>query len=87
MHLNLFNPSSIEKMLRSVGFRILDLSTPGKLDWDLVEQAHFQEGVSLGRFWETFAQVGTEQAKLELQEWISKHKLSSHMRIIAQKPG
>ena len=37
LHLNFFNPGSIRILLEKIGFQILEISTPGKLDWDIVE--------------------------------------------------
>jgi len=84
-HLNFFNPVSLELLLKKTGFDIIDISTPGKLDWDIVEGMIMNEKVNVGSFWELFAEKGTLDAKKELQDWISRHGFSSHMRILARK--
>ncbi len=84
-HLNFFNPQSISLLLGKCGFEVMDISTPGKLDWDIVEGMIRDEGVDIGRFWNLLAEGSSEICKKELQGWISKNNLSSHMRVIARK--
>ena len=85
-HLNFFNPSSISCLLERLGFELVEVATPGKLDWDIVEGMIRNDGVRPGRFWEYFERKGSPESKKELQKWISKNNLSSHMRILAKKP-
>lgn len=84
-HLNFFNPWSISKIFEDVGFIIIECSTPGKLDWDIIEGIYSEEKVDIGRIWKTVAKYGTFESKKSLQDWIASSKLSSHMRIIAKK--
>lgn len=84
-HLNFFNPVSIVLLLKRIGFVVKEISTPGKLDWDIVEGMYRNERIKIGRFWETFADRGPKDAKEALQDWISVNGFSSHMRIVAQK--
>jgi SAM-dependent methyltransferase/ribosomal protein S27E len=85
-HLNFFNPDSLRYLMEKIGFEIIEVSTPGKLDWDIVEGMIKNEGVNCGRFWNLLALEESEECKRELQDWISKNNLSSHMRILAKKP-
>ena len=85
-HLNFLNPDSAGRLLKSIGFDIAEITTPGRLDWDIVEGMIKNEGIDLGRFWNLLAKVGTEVAKDELQGWVSQNNLSSHMRILVKKP-
>lgn len=84
-HLNFFNPGSLEVLLSSNGFEIMELTTPGQLDWDILEGAYLHEAVDPGRFFKTLSRHGAGQAKLEFQQWLQKHNFSSHMRVIARK--
>ncbi len=84
-HLNFFNPGSIRRLLERVGFDIIEISTPGQLDWDIIEGAYRHEGTDPGRFFRTLSKYGTAEAKSDLQGWIRRHNLSSHMRLIARK--
>lgn len=84
-HLNFFNPQSIERLLDRVGFNIVEISTPGQLDWDIIEGGWRHEGIDPGRFFSTVSCHGTGEAKRDLQRWIQTHNFSSHMRVIAKK--
>jgi len=80
-----FNPRALAGLRESVGLLVDEVSTPGELDWDIVEGA-IKDGVGAGRFWSSLARREDEIGKHELQSWISQHGLSSHMRIVAHKP-
>ncbi len=84
-HLNFFNPLSIEILLDHVGFDIVEISTPGQLDWDIIEGGFRHEGIDPGRFFSTVSSHGTGEAKRDLQQWIQANNFSSHMRVIARK--
>lgn len=86
-HLNFFNPASISYLLRTKRFKIKDFSTPGQLDWNLVESAYREDGVDPGRFWRLVADGAREETKKNLQTWIADNNLSSYMRILCQKPA
>ena len=85
-HLNFFNPWSVERLLKRKGFEIVEIETPGQLDWDIVNGMYLNEQTNIGRFWKTVSKHASIEAKNDLQEWISKNRLSSHMRVIAKKP-
>lgn len=85
-HLNLSNPKALSLLLERVGFEIVEVGTPGELDWDIIESNIKSESFPVDRFWTYVSQSGTSDAKRDLQAWIRKHSLSSHMSIIARKP-
>lgn len=85
-HLNFFNPDSIKILLESKRFIVKEATTPGKLDWNIVEGMYSQEGVSPGRLWELIARKAGSDAKNKLQSWIAENNFSSHMQILCQKP-
>lgn len=84
-HLNFFNPRSMETLLVRKGFKIVEIATPGQLDWDIIEGAYRHEGMDPGRFFKTVSRHGTDEAKRHLQQWIRENNFSSHMRVIAKK--
>ena len=84
-HLNFFNISSIRIPLEKAGFEITEIETPGRLDWDIVENMIKDEHVKVDRLWEMLAYEGSMECKMKLQDWISRNKISSHMRIVARK--
>jgi len=84
-HLNFFNPHSIRLLLEKMGFTMIEISTPGQLDWDIVEGGFLQEALDPGRFFRMVSKYGSAQAKKDLQSWIGSNNFSSHMRVVAQK--
>jgi len=84
-HLNFFNPVSASTLLERSEFEIIDISTPGELDWEIVEGMIKKEGKHPGRFWKFLAEHGSEKTKKKLQEWIKSNNLSSHLRLVARK--
>ncbi len=84
-HLNFFNPKAVSLLLERNGFEIIEVSTPGRLDWDIVEGMVVNEGIDAGRFWNFLADKGSQECKKGLQDWISKHNLSSHMMILSKR--
>lgn len=84
-HLNFFNPYSIRLLLEKMGFTMIEISTPGQLDWDIVEGGFLQEALDPGRFFSMVSKYGSAQAKKDLQSWIGSNNFSSHMRVVAQK--
>jgi ribosomal protein S27E len=81
-HLNFFNPKSIELLLKRCGFQHVETSTPGRLDWNIVENS-IKEGSDPGPFWLRFARYADTESKEELQRWLSHNGWSSHMQVIA----
>jgi len=84
-HLNFLNPRSLAGLCESVGFLVEEVSTPGELDWDIVEGAIMKDGMDAGRFWSVLARGVTESRKREFQSWLSQCGLSSHMRVLARR--
>lgn len=85
-HLNFLNPDSLAGLCQSVGFEVRSSETPGLLDWQIVEGACERGDVQVERFWRHLGTHGSAECKQEFQQWIAKHRFSSHMRVIAQKP-
>jgi len=81
-HINFFNPSSIKGFLASIGFEVLEVKTPGKLDIDIL--CNNKKDIH-DRFWGYFIETADEELKNSMQEFIQNNNLSSHMLIVAQK--
>ena len=88
-HLNLFNPVSLSRLLEDCGFEVLEVTTPGRLDAELVRKK-----VLAGQF----ALEGNEfLRRVLLDEWddlggpfqtfLAGNGLSSHMWAAARKPA
>jgi SAM-dependent methyltransferase len=84
-HLNFFNPRSARLLLARADLAVESVTTPGRLDWDIVERM-IQQGASADRFWSVVAQYASDDAKRALQSWIADHGFSSHMWIVGRRP-
>ena len=81
-HLNFLNPNSIKILLERIGLEILEVTTPGKLDIDIL--FNNQEMIK-DRFWSTFTASASESAKEKWQSLIADSGWSSHMMVICRK--
>lgn len=82
-HLNFFNPVSVQILLKRIGLEVLAVTTPGKLDIDIL--ANNMEHIK-DRFWRTFVSTASDSEKQRWQEWISSSGWSSHMMVVCRKP-
>jgi 2-polyprenyl-3-methyl-5-hydroxy-6-metoxy-1,4-benzoquinol methylase len=82
-HLNFLNPDAMRILFGRVGLKVLDVSTPGKLDVDILvnNQEHIKD-----RFWRTFVAAASEEAKAQWQDLIAASGWSSHMMVTCRKP-
>jgi SAM-dependent methyltransferase len=78
-HLNFFNPRSIKILLERVGFRVLQVSTPGKLDVDILRN---NKSMVHDRFWKTFLEEASEGDVADMQQAVAAAGFSSHMMTI-----
>ncbi len=88
-HLNYFHPESIRYLLEKCRFNVLEISTPGKLDAELVRKKVLSKNLSLENQpflkrilideWDRFGE--------SFQEWLADNGLSSHMVVLAMKNG
>ena len=87
-HLNYFNPRSISLLLRKIGFEIIEISTPGKLDAELVRKKALNKKINLDNqlFLKTILIDEWERLGAKFQNFISENLLSSHLWIVSQKP-
>lgn len=82
MHLNFFNPKSIKILLEDIGFKCLDVLTPGKLDIDIMQNSIDKIE---DRFWKNFLEYSNDNEKNKMQSFLSENGLSSHMMIVCKK--
>jgi 2-polyprenyl-3-methyl-5-hydroxy-6-metoxy-1,4-benzoquinol methylase len=85
LHLVLFNVKSIKILMEKIGFDVIEISTPGKLDWDIVEGAYKNNGINIDKFWQIVVETADDSIKQSLQNWLSANGFSSHMRVIVRK--
>ena len=95
-HLNLLSVEGVRMMLEAAGFDLLEVSTPGQLDVELVERvlneaparATFASEVAppaATRFLRYLLRHRGPEARTGLQQFLQQHLLSSHLRVIARK--
>lgn len=85
-HINLLTVEGMEALLSRVGFEIVEISTPGQLDVQVIERTLIQKPeMEVSRFINYFFQNRDEFAKQRLQQFLQENLLSSHMRVIARK--
>ena len=81
-HLNFFNPKSIAVLLDRSNYNVLEISTPGKLDIDIMNN---NKQYINDRFWKNFIEYSSHEIKSQMQEIISENGFSSHMMIVGEK--
>jgi 2-polyprenyl-3-methyl-5-hydroxy-6-metoxy-1,4-benzoquinol methylase len=81
-HINFFNPNSIRIILEKNNFKVLNISTPGKIDIDILSN---RKKLIKDRFWYFFLNHSSEFQQNEMQKIISSLNLSSHMMVVAKK--
>ena len=81
-HINFFNPKSVEIFLKKNKFKTIDISTPGKIDIDILNN---DKNLIKDKFWKNFLNSASKIEKNNMQNLISKLNLSSHMMVICKK--
>jgi len=85
-NINLLSIEGIEKLLEKCGFEIIELSTPGQLDVELVKNAiRNNDKLEVSRFVSYLLNSRDENAHRSLQEFLQQFKLSSHVRLAARR--
>ena len=80
-HINFFTPLSLSRMLEYSGFSICEITTPGKLDVDIVKK---QLDVVKDPFIKKIVN-SEEKVKKQFQMFLQNSNLSSHMMVVARK--
>jgi SAM-dependent methyltransferase len=81
-HLNFFNPVSVKLLLENEGYNCLSVSTPGKLDVDIL----FNNKKNIkSKFWKTFIKHSDKNQKEMCQNFITSSGWSSHMMVVSRK--
>jgi 2-polyprenyl-3-methyl-5-hydroxy-6-metoxy-1,4-benzoquinol methylase len=87
-HLNYFNPVSITTLLERAGFDVLQVTTPGLLDVDIVKREVMHNNYDLQSKNEYLQYIlfdSPPQVRQDFQSFLSKNFLSSHMLVCAIK--
>lgn len=87
-HVRLYNPEAITKLLERNGFRVINISTPGQLDVERLQnymqevEGVFDENPAL-----KFILNNTPEITDSFQQYLCDNVISSHMRVIAVSEG
>jgi 2-polyprenyl-3-methyl-5-hydroxy-6-metoxy-1,4-benzoquinol methylase len=81
-HLNFFNPHSIGLLIEDVGLQVVKVSTPGKLDLDIL---YNNQDLIGDRFWRAFFARATASDRETWQEFIASQGFSSHMTVVCRR--
>jgi 2-polyprenyl-3-methyl-5-hydroxy-6-metoxy-1,4-benzoquinol methylase len=86
-HVNLFNPDSLSHLLARCGFCPLEVSTPGRLDAELVRDAVLAGKLSVGSdaFLKRVLIDDWERLGWPFQQFLAAHGLSSHMWLVSRR--
>lgn len=85
---NYYNIKSLTAHIELSGFEVLEVTTPGKLDVDLVRD-YWRESADRPRvpFLETLLlDSRNKEAAAEFQEFLGRRQLSGYQRVLARKP-
>jgi len=84
--INVFSRQGLELLFKRHGFDIIEYSTPGFLDLDIVKNTIRKDpSIAIPRFVETILKNGDDQVYLDFQEFLQLSKLSSFVRIVLKK--
>lgn len=86
-HLNYFHPESLSAMVADCGFEVLEVTTPGKLDAELVRKQALAGTINLTDqpFLQHVLVDAWKQLGSAFQQFLAEHRLSSHMWLVARK--
>lgn len=86
-HVNLFNPGSLSRLVAACGFEPLEVSTPGRLDAELVRDAVLAGKHSLGSdaFLQRVLIDEWERLGWPFQQFLAENGLSAHMWLVARR--
>lgn len=84
--INVLSHKGLELLFKRHGFEMLEFSTPGVLDFDIVESEFKKHpDMPIPRFIKTVLERDDEQLKQDFQNFLQVNKLSSFTRIVLRK--
>ena len=86
-HINMFNPNSLSLLLNRCSFEVLELTTPGELDAEILRNKVLNGEYNLRDqpFLRTVLLNRWEELGQPFQEFLKQYNLSSHLWVVAQK--
>lgn len=85
-HVCLPSPQGMSMMLKQAGFEILELTTPGLLDVQLVSRANNR--IPRRQYFQRYMTSLDDELVMErFQAFLQQNNLSSHLRVVVRKPA
>ena len=85
-HMNLLSVEGLRAVMETAGFDLVELSTPGQLDVELVVDAVREDPkIELPRFVRYLVEHRSADTLADFQAFLQRNRLSSHVRIAARK--
>jgi 2-polyprenyl-3-methyl-5-hydroxy-6-metoxy-1,4-benzoquinol methylase len=84
-HVNLFNPRSLSLLTERAGFEVLEVTTPGRLDAELVRDVALTGGIELEPFLARLLLEEWDRLGWPFQQFLAANALSSHMWLAARR--
>jgi len=87
-HVNLFNPASLSALVGAHGFEVLEVTTPGRLDAEIVRDAVLagKHQLDCDPFLKRVLIDEWDRLGWPFQQFLAENRLSSHMWLVAQAP-
>lgn len=84
--MNLLSMEALKDRIQTAGFDIVEFSTPGRLDAEIVRDAIKKlDKIDIDPFWRYIFNFRDEKTWRDFQNFLQVNQLSSHVRIVAQK--
>lgn len=86
-HINYFHPDSLSLLLEQIGFQVVEVTTPGKLDAELARKKILSGELDISNrpFLKNILIDNWQTVGSAFQQFLTDNKLSSHMWIVAKK--
>ena len=85
-HINLLSVAGYRKLVERAGLELVELTTPGALDLDIVRNAILADsGVTSNRFVKFLAVDATTEQRAAFQTFLVDNTLSSHIRLVVRR--
>ena len=85
-HLNLLSIAGLNQLVSHAGLDLVELSTPGQLDVELTRHAMREDpSIEVPPFIRYLLEECDHLAHADFQEYLQKHRLSSHVRVAAAR--
>jgi Zn ribbon nucleic-acid-binding protein len=86
--INVFSQKGLLIFFKRHGFELIEFSTPGMLDLNIVEEAYRRDpSLEIPRFIKMMIDRDDDQLKKDFQTFLQVNKLSSFVRIVTKKKG